>query len=557
MKELALDVSFWDNHVPYEEWKSRHGLWGVIVKAGGNERSLGRYRDSMFDENYRAAKAAGLHVGAYYYTVSTNTADAEADARHFAGLLEGKQFDLPVYMDVEDPAQFELSRRALTDVIKTFCDTLAARRFKPGIYTGGNAWLNNVYHEELLQYADWIAWWRGEWPHEAGDVGMWQQGTMRLSDGSIYYDDVSGCTDVDWCCVDYPAQIMRDGLNGYGGGGQVVTRRINCAERAALIHYDMVEDDRNGYSQAPVRWGGDFGGEKTVHLAGGDVTYALGSYDCSSSVCKAWQLALVGSPYEGALDGATYTGNMREVFVGSGLFYADRTPAKRGDVYLNDGAHTAMCQDGGLGDGPFGYDCLSHFRGNEWGGITDGEPGDQTGGEARIQEFYEAWSTTLHYNGGADWDERSEPVVPVQLPGEPENDAGLQYQAHVQGVGWLEPVRDGQCAGTVGFGMRLEAIRVTPPEGWVLSVRAHVQGVGWVSYDGIGHEGCMVGTVGESRRIEDLIVEVLKRPAGDRRKLWFCVHQQDIGWKAWTPEGSASGTDGMGIRLEAVRMALR
>ena len=44
---------------------------------------------------------------------------------------------------------------------------------------------------------------------------------------------------------------------------------------------------------------------------------------------------------------------MRDVFVGSGLFDASLTAAKRGDLYLAEEKHTAMCQDGG-NDGVFG-----------------------------------------------------------------------------------------------------------------------------------------------------------------------------------------------------------
>lgn len=80
-----------------------------------------------------------MHVGAYYYTVTTNVQEAVTDAHHFADLLDGKDFDLPVYMDVEDPRQFNLSARALTDVIKAFCDTLIERGYYAGLYTGGNA----------------------------------------------------------------------------------------------------------------------------------------------------------------------------------------------------------------------------------------------------------------------------------------------------------------------------------------------------------------------------------------------------------------------------------
>jgi len=207
MKELVLDISHWDGDIDLAAWKRQRGLWGVIIKAGGNETNLGRYKDGQFENNYKKAVAAGLHVGAYYYTVTTDTENSRKDANHFADLLDGYKFDLPCYTDVEDPRQFQLSARALTDVIKVFCDTLRNRGYYAGLYTGGNAWLNNMYADELRDYANWIAWWRASWPIEAGDIGMWQQGGIRLSDGHIVFDDVSGYHDCDWCCIDYPARI--------------------------------------------------------------------------------------------------------------------------------------------------------------------------------------------------------------------------------------------------------------------------------------------------------------------------------------------------------------
>lgn len=46
---------------------------------------------------------------------------------------------MPIYMDVEDPRQFKLSKRELTDVIKTFCDALIDAGYYAGLYTGGHA----------------------------------------------------------------------------------------------------------------------------------------------------------------------------------------------------------------------------------------------------------------------------------------------------------------------------------------------------------------------------------------------------------------------------------
>ena len=93
---LVIDVSHWDGIPDFKRWKQLRDLWGVIIKAGGNETNLGRYSDSTFERNYKNAKAAGLHVGSYYYTVSTTVDAARKDAEHFANLLAGHDFDLPV-----------------------------------------------------------------------------------------------------------------------------------------------------------------------------------------------------------------------------------------------------------------------------------------------------------------------------------------------------------------------------------------------------------------------------------------------------------------------------
>lgn len=96
---------------------------------------------------------------------------------------------------------------------------------------------------------------------------------------------------------------------------------------------------------------------------------------------------------------------MRSVFVNSGLFDVwdvDGSSAVRGDVYLNDSSHTAMCQDGGS-DGYYGYDALSEFSINENGEVYGGQRGDQNGWESHITGYYSyPWYCTLHYNGKAD-----------------------------------------------------------------------------------------------------------------------------------------------------------
>ena len=159
----------------------------------------------------------------------------------------------------------------------------------------------------------------------------------------------------------------------------------------------------------------------------------------------------------------------------------------------------------------------------------------------------------IFYGSREDWERMCGAPKPKQADSRPLNDNGLWYQAHVQDLGWCDAVHDGQVAGTVGFGKRLEAIKFTRiPSGWKLRAKAHIANVGWKTFD--VQEGTVIGTTGKGNAIEMLSFEVVSKP--DNRRLKFCVHQQDNGWKGWTLDGFATGTDGMGLRLEAVKIAI-
>ena len=210
MANLVLDISVHDEGIDLAAWKEQHNLWGVIIKLGGHEDAVGgRYADSAAENYYNTARALGLHIGFFYYTDTCDVAAANADADHFIQLIGDKEYDLPCYIDVEDPRQLALDRRKLTNIVKAFCDTLIYRGYYAGVYIQGSAWCNNVYSEELMSYANWIASWGPKWPTYAGDIGMWQQGCMSLS-GEVLYEDPMrpGYPDLDWCCVDYPSRIQ-------------------------------------------------------------------------------------------------------------------------------------------------------------------------------------------------------------------------------------------------------------------------------------------------------------------------------------------------------------
>lgn len=533
MKRLVLDVSRHDRGIDLEAWRDVHGVWGVIVKMGGHEYlrnsdgSLDPYKtyyeDSQRDAHYHAAWSLGLHVGAYYYGTATSAQEARDEARYCLDILGGRFCDLPVYYDVEEREQLDMDD--LHGIVCAFCDAIEAAGYRAGIYSGREGFSKMG---DVDRYALWVASWRESWPSWASGFGMWQQGTMRLSDGAVAYGDVYE-VDHNWCQIDYPSQ-------GKNGGGSMAKLSYGLASAEVMDHF--IDHDAHGYSQ-PNRDG--TGEVETITLSDGtEVSFQAGDRDCSRLVqtCN----VVVGSLPRGM---HMWTGNEREILLANGFVEVSLDDLQRGDVLWRTG-HTEMYLGNGIQGGA---------RQSEYGS-TDGQTGDQTGEEI-ARSAYDRWEWESAYRCVKTRPgEGTQPTPkPKQDAGSPMNDFGLTYQAHVQDVGWLPEVRDGQTAGTIGYSKRLEALRFTAiPQGWSISAKAHVQNVGWVDYGEVeAYE--VIGSTGKSQAIEMLILDA-KAPSGDKRYLYYRVHQQNVGWKSVTPQGYASGTDGMSLRLEAVRIWL-
>lgn len=122
--------------------------------------------------------------------------------------------------------------------------------------------------------------------------------------------------------------------------------------------------------------------------------------------------------------------------------------------------------------------------------------------------------------------------------------AKIKYRAHIGGVGWQEWKSDGQTAGTTGQGKRLEAIQIDFDE--PVTAKAHLQDHSWVDY-GIITKDTVIGTTGESRRLEDLCL---------KGNFKYRVHVAGTGWTQWTnADGVATlGTVGQSKAIEAIEI---
>lgn len=175
-------------------------------------------------------------------------------------------------------------------------------------------------------------------------------------------------------------------------------------ERAAQIMEHLCTHDSHGYSQ-PNRYGNGY--KENVTLSDGTVvTLMNGDRDCSSAVIDAWNTA-----HPGCTGNASYTGNMRSEFTKNGLFawhpWGDGFQARRGDVYLNEANHTAMC----LGNGKLG-----EFSRSENHSIT-GQTGDQDGWESHITDYHDysngGWDGILAFNDDTSQDDKEQNMAKV------------------------------------------------------------------------------------------------------------------------------------------------
>ena len=131
MKRFGVDISRWQGDFDMAKAKTE-GVTFVIVKGGGGDSGL--YVDRKFATNYDNAKRLGLPVGCYWYSKALTVAQARQEAEFFyTSCLKGRQFELPVYMDVEQKDMLALGKRALTDIIKAFLNALTAKGYIAGI----------------------------------------------------------------------------------------------------------------------------------------------------------------------------------------------------------------------------------------------------------------------------------------------------------------------------------------------------------------------------------------------------------------------------------------
>ena len=193
----GIDVSKHQGTIDWAKVKAA-GVQFAMLRAG-----YGRYdnqKDEQFEANYKGATAAGIPVGAYHYSYATTAEQAKQEAEVFLGWIKGKNLTYPVAFDIEDKKQANLGVSLISDIIRTFCETVEAAGYYVVVYANKDWLTNRIDADCKSRYDIWLAQWTSE-PTYTGSFGLWQYS----SKGSV--DGIEGRVDMNIAYKDYPAII--------------------------------------------------------------------------------------------------------------------------------------------------------------------------------------------------------------------------------------------------------------------------------------------------------------------------------------------------------------
>lgn len=136
--------------------------WNQVKKSGKVDFAILRIHqrfgaDKQFARNYKKCTAKGIPVGAYKYSYAMTVEDAKLEAKEVLKLAEGKNFQYPIFYDLEWDTLRRLGSRRAEEIALAFLKKVKKAGFKVGIYCNVD-WYRNVLTDKLkTDYDLWLA----------------------------------------------------------------------------------------------------------------------------------------------------------------------------------------------------------------------------------------------------------------------------------------------------------------------------------------------------------------------------------------------------------------
>ncbi len=187
---MGIDVSHHQGNIDWT--KAKTAISFAIIRAGyrGSEGGLGV--DRKYERNMKNAKANGVKVGIYFYSIATTEAEAVEEASLAVSLAQEQGgVSLPIYMDVE-AGMLQQPNDQLNAEIRAFCSTVQSAGYRAGLYASRNPLTKQIDTASMISSG--ISIWCAQYNTSctlANHYDIWQY----TSSGSV--PGISGNVDMD------------------------------------------------------------------------------------------------------------------------------------------------------------------------------------------------------------------------------------------------------------------------------------------------------------------------------------------------------------------------
>ena len=160
---VGVDVSAFQHDIDWNQVKSS-GVDFAMLRLGyrgwGANGTL--VEDEYIQQNLRGTAAAGMPIGAYFFSQATTLDEVHEEIEFMLEILGDYQLEYPIVLDweVANPTEGRVqnvTRRELTDMLRYFCDEMSARGFDPMVYFNWTQASRMIYLNELEDYPFWLA----------------------------------------------------------------------------------------------------------------------------------------------------------------------------------------------------------------------------------------------------------------------------------------------------------------------------------------------------------------------------------------------------------------
>ena len=236
--QRCIDISAWQGAVTTSEFKQIRalGINRVIVRVGYSSIAYGdlkRNTDKYYKTNISNAYAAGMTVGAYYFSQAKNVSEAKKEASYTLSLLSSyrSKIKMPVVFDYEFNTRLnssvakKLGKNGVANVAIAFCDAVKSAGYKPMYYASASVLCNYVNRDTIhSRYLVWLAHYTsgGKATDYSRPVYAWQYSSSgRLRNAKTGDSIISGRVDMNYVFVKKSSASKTPSSSSSSGNGWV------------------------------------------------------------------------------------------------------------------------------------------------------------------------------------------------------------------------------------------------------------------------------------------------------------------------------------------------